>query len=327
MISARSATSLAGIGRPRHVSVRDVVAEMRACVDDLQVVPSSPEAYPARPTENRGSSRRRAGSASGCGPWRRGLTTSIGGRPAPGGGEVAARATIGARTAPSVIAGPILEHRLDAGGEGVWPRRGHEPARRRLDDRRPGRRFLVGVPRRGIEAGPFGKIGRHRPKDLRRLVEAAQELVGLHPGRGRDVLPAAVDEDEPPAPLAERLLRPTPRRSRRTRGPRERPRRQSSAPDPSATAIDVRRQDRRFVAPGRRIRQAVAAQVHRDDAPLRQRARRATGAHDQAVFDRPWMSTTPGLPSPPQSRKWIRSPVSETTTKPAGSIEGSTPLG
>ena len=74
----------------------------------------------------------------------------------------------------------------------------------------------------GSKRGPLGEIGRHRPKDLRRLVEAAQELVGLHPGRGRDVLPAAVDEDEPRGTARRARPRPRPRRSRRTRDPRGR---------------------------------------------------------------------------------------------------------
>ena len=40
---------------------------------------------------------------------------------------------------------------------------------------------------------------------------------------------------------------------------------------------------------------------------------RPTAVQAQALAESPWTSTTPGPAAPPQSRKWIRSPLSETT--------------
>ena len=118
----------------------------------------------------------------------------------------------------------------------MGPRCRYDPPGRRFDHRCPGRGFLVGIPGRWVEAGPFCEKRRHRSENLRRLLEAAQELVGLHAGRRLDVLPTAVDEDEartavadrgcgqgrddPPESVTRETIRPLP-----------------TAPDPSATAI------------------------------------------------------------------------------------------
>ena len=71
-------------------------------------------------------------------------------------------------------------------------------------------------------------------------------------------------------------------------------RRPASSPEPSADGDDVGGERR----PGRSPRSARRTARGRA-GPSRRRAatarsRRATGAHDQAVFDRPWMSRTPG---------------------------------
>ena len=76
---------------------------------------------------------------------------------------------------------------------------------------------------------------------------------------------------------------------------------------------------------GRRVGQAVPAEVHRDASAGPAIRRRATGAQTQALADEPVDERRrPALAAPPpQSRKWIRSPGSTTTTKPGGSPAGS----
>ena len=77
-----------------------------------------------------------------------------------------------------------------------------------LDDRRPRRLLLVGVPRGRVEGLAVGEVGRHRAHHLGRLVETAQELVDIHPAGGLDRLPAAIDEHEPGTALAHLGRRP-----------------------------------------------------------------------------------------------------------------------
>ena len=126
---------------------------------------------------------------------------------------------------------------------------------------------------------------------LGRLVEAAQELVDVHAGGRLERLPAAVDEHEPGAALAERRRRP---------GRDDRPEPVAGEDDPVAGARRAarsprrpRRRPRRASAGrsrlGRGVRQAVAAQVHRDDATDAPRSRRATGAQTRPCCDRPWI--------------------------------------
>ena len=105
-------------------------------------------------------------------------------------------------------------------------------------------------------------------------------------------------------------MAPNPWPARTTRSPGSPPAARSPR-RPRATSLG---EGRRVVGRlGRRVRQPVAAQVHRDDAP----ERRAAGARP-ASTTRPCStargsSRTPGTPArrvagPPQSRKWIRSP-------------------
>ena len=83
------------------------------------------------------------------------------------------------------------------------PGRRHDPAGVRLDDGRARGPLLVGVPGRRVERRAVGEERGHRAHHLGRLVEAAQELVDVEPGRRLEDLPAAVDEDEPGAAIAE----------------------------------------------------------------------------------------------------------------------------
>ena len=66
----------------------------------------------------------------------------------------------------------------------------------RLHDGRPGGTILIVVPGRGVEGAPVGQECPQRAHDLGRLVETAQEFVGIHAGRCFHRLPPAVDQDE-----------------------------------------------------------------------------------------------------------------------------------
>ena len=97
--------------------------------------------------------------------------------------------------------------------------------------------LLVGVPRRRVERGAVREKRRHRAHDLGRLVDPAEELVDIDAGRRLERLPAAVDEDEARAGVAEGLGGP--RRNDRTEAvPGEDDPRAaaSSSREPSATA-------------------------------------------------------------------------------------------
>ena len=132
----------------------------------------------------------------------------------------------------------------------------------------------------GSKAAAVGEERAHRAHDLGRLVEAAQELVDVHAGGRLERLPAAVDEDEPGAAVAEgRRGRGSDDRAEAVAGQDVASSPSASSPDPSATARTSLGQDAEVVGAvlGRGVGQAVAAQVHRDRADGR-RSRRATGA-------------------------------------------------
>ena len=134
-------------------------------------------------------------------------------------------------------------------------------------------------------------------------------------GGRRHVGEPAVDEDEPGAAVAE------PRRGRR-RDDRPEPVTDERRPSrPRARPIPRR--------PRRRLREHVEVvapvAVGASDRPWPRRSiattvapaaasRRATAPRPRRCAASPWTRTTPGSPAPPQSRKWIRSPGSTTTT-------------
>ena len=190
--------------------------------------------------------------------------TSIGGRPGPGCGEVAARATIGARTSGQRFGRSVAEHRLDAGGQGVRPRRRHDPAGRRLDDGRPRRQFLVRVPGRGIEGSPV-RPGRPPsiggPRAARRVRAGTRRAPSRStprcpPSRRRRARGGCTGRRERPPP--------TPRRSPRTHGRRgrlrpdrgrptlRRPRSRRTPGSPARSARSAHRTARGPAGPSRR---------------------------------------------------------------------------
>ena len=160
-------------------------------------------------------------------------------------------------------------------------RRRHDPAGMRLDDRRTRGSLLVGIPGAGVEPRPIGQVRGHRAHDLGWLVETAQELIGVDPGARLEGLPPAIDEHEPGAPLTK-----LDGRGRRHDGPETVPGQHDFG---SGRRLRVQQtgalghrhgvggEDHEVVGPvvGRRIREAVAAQVHRDDTPCAFRAREA----------------------------------------------------
>ena len=181
----------------------------------------------------------------------------------------------------------VREHRPHDRLDDVRPNRADHVARGRLDHAVPRRAVLVRVPRRRVERPPVAEPGVHRAQDLRRLVEAAQELVDVDVGRRLEPLPAAVDEHEAGAPRSRGARPRRRRRSPRTRGPRARSARRPRSPEPSATATAsaasvvevVARPSARRTGPGRAGRRRPSAS--------RDASRRATGAHDHAGWSSP----------------------------------------
>ena len=178
----------------------------------------------------------------------------------------------------------------------------------------------------GSNAARSARKARHRAHDLGRLVEAAQELVDVHAGRGLERLPAAVDEHEAraarrraPRAAQAATIAPNPWPARTTRSPGS-PR---AAPTPRRRRR-VLGEGREVVARlGRGVGQAVAAQVHRHDVARR----RAAGARpasttrrccEQAVDQQDARAPSAPRPGRPSRGSGSGRPASTTTTKPVG---------
>ena len=164
----------------------------------------------------------------------------------------------------------VEEHRPDARLGRVRTGGGNDLARVRLDDGGPRRGVLVRIPAGRVERLAIGQEGRHRAHHLGWLVEAAQELVDIDPAGGLERLPAAIDQDQPGAAVADR-----------GRGPRSDDRAEPMTGEDDAVGR-AGEQARAFrdrehvigergwvVALGRGVGQAVPAQVHRDDVTNR----------------------------------------------------------
>ena len=136
----------------------------------------------------------------------------------------------------------------------------------RFDDGRPRGAFLVGVPGARVKGCAVGEKGRHGAHDLRRLVETPQELSDVHPARRLEILPAAVDEDEAGAAVGQGDRGPS-----RHDGPEAVPGEHDAVvatgqqPGTLGCGNDIVGKRPWVIAFRRRIRQAVAAQIHRDD--------------------------------------------------------------
>jgi hypothetical protein len=162
----------------------------------------------------------------------------------------------------------VRELRPDAGLERVRPRRRHEPAGRGFDDRGPRGPLLVGVPGRRVPRPAVPQVGRHRAHDLGRLLEGPKELVDILAGRLGDVGEPAIDEHEPGAAFAEAR-----RGGRRHFGTEAVTDEHDRAVLEGARSLrdrdNVSAQLVQLVGPGRRrrVRQAVAPEVHRDRPP------------------------------------------------------------
>ncbi len=153
-----------------------------------------------------------------------------------------------------------------------------------LDDRGPGGLLLVGIPRRRVEGLAVGEVGRHRAHHLRRLVEAAQELVDIDAARRLDRFPATVDQNEPGTALAHLGCGP---------GGDDRPEPVPGKDDPVPGRGQQPRAlgDRKNVAGeggfvvtlGRRVREPVATEVHRHDPSDRPKPARDGGPRPGGV--------------------------------------------
>ena len=155
-----------------------------------------------------------------------------------------------------------------------------DPAGRRLDDLAPGGSLLVGIPRRRVECVPVRQPGVHRPEHLGRFCDRGEPLVRRHPCLRWQVGPAPVDEHEAGAPIPERMRGPGrdhraepvashDERARAQRAIGTRIVRERQQPGALGHRDRVLRKVLAVIAVGRRVRQAVAAQVHGDDAGKR----------------------------------------------------------
>ncbi len=160
----------------------------------------------------------------------------------------------------------VLEDRLDRSLEGMRPDRRHDVTRGHLDDGLPGGVLLVGIPVDGIPRPPVGQVGVHRGEHLGRFGQVAQEFGRGQTRLGGDVLPTAVDQDEPGAAVAQQVGRPRghdrtvavpgqDHPAARTRGS------VVEQPRPFGDRHHVLGQGRRVVLGGRCVGQAVTPQI------------------------------------------------------------------
>ena len=256
---------------------------------------------------------RRDGSAAGCGRRPGTGATSGAARPAAraaaassaraaslarSSSSTATSATIGTSSVGEGLERPEREDRLDRPLERVRPDRRDDVTGRDLHHRGPGGALLVGVPVGRVPRPPVVEEGVHRAHDLGRLGQVAQPLGRRRPGLRRDVLPAAVDEDEAGAAIAELGCRPR----------RHHPAVAVTGEDDSSPAPAGRRPTRPAPsATATRSPASVAGRTGRSARPTargragrrrrcgpRRRSRRATAVQAQAVPARPWTSEGAG---------------------------------
>ena len=162
----------------------------------------------------------------------------------------------------------VREHRLHGRGEGMGSDAEHDLAGRDLHDGGPGGRLLVGIPGGRIEGPAIGQVGAHRPEHLGRLLDRMEELGRVQGVGGGDILPAAIDQHEACATVAEASGRPGRDHRPEPVPDEDDPLRRLARPDRRIDdRLDVGCQGRGLVAVGRRVRQAVTAEVQRHDPP------------------------------------------------------------
>ena len=220
--SARAATSFAGTWMPICVSVTTSWREVGGRVDDAHGGDPSGAARPARQRrsslEDRGrdlgravahqvvGGAREAGEPDRPATCRRSRASRTAAAPRAGPRCRQTRARAARRPAPRRRRGRRRvrgEHRPHDRLDDVRPDRPDDVAGGGLDDGVPGGPLLVGVPASRGRRPAVREAGVHRPQDLGRLVEAAQELVDVDPGRRLHPLPAAVHQDQAGAPRPE----------------------------------------------------------------------------------------------------------------------------
>ena len=183
--------------------------------------------------------------------------------------SAAINAITDAETAARLGAGTYVEHRADARLGGMRARGRDDASGMGLHDGRAGCPILILVPAGRVERLAVSEERGERAHHLWRFIETPQELVRIEPGRRLERFPAAVDQDHAGAGRAKERRCPDGHDRAETVSCQDHARR-VMRPEPRAlrhgdhvACLEI---DVVGAVLGRRVGQAMAAQVHRHEA-------------------------------------------------------------